>query len=213
MSILDLFRPAPPVEVAPTGEWPEESPEYYVAPPTYVIPEGAATPGEYLPTEDRLIPNRGDEHHGIVMDTSNMLIEPAPEDVIAEREALALADQDDYEPADTVMDPIPVQVVEMPVAQADEQSFNVTSRVMSIADGPQQICGRRFERKKVRIQTNDGKNVRIAPSLNELAQGEGWVVSGIAGIELDVTEAVYAAADSDDTTVRVLEEFVSRAEA
>lgn len=211
MKFSDLFKPEP--ERVVDESWPQETPEYYedTSVGTYQMPP--VQTDQWAPTADQTIPYRGVEEHGVPFDSSKLYIIPKKQSEESEG--------DNAEPTDvtivteTNIDPIPVQVVELPLPLTSAKRMATANFTLTRSGDPIRLAPRRMQRQKLVIAVTGSDTVMVSTD-KQLARTQGFLITaGMGTVELDITDDIYGYAPSTlaaDPVVYVLEEFTSEAD-
>lgn len=189
--------------VQPDQSWPIETAEYYVDDSInqYQLPPTAAMEDHWAPTADQVIPYRGVEDHGVPYDaTSNYVIPVAPDTTEPDTSSV-------QEYTEVLTNPIPVTVVEMPIPRGREYRVATAQWALVNAAEPTQVAPKSYRRNQVHLAVTGTDVVWISTDKQQVKSQGFPVIAGMAMVNLDCTDAIYAYAPTANATLYVLEEY------
>lgn len=214
MSMLDklksLLEPVPDQNVSDQSYPQEADPEYYddTSVGSYELPATAVLDDVWKPTADQVVPGyRGTEEHGVPYDATPMYIIPndqATADAKEKAEHDALDAQSQEITHETIMDPIPVQVVEMPSPIGQENRLGINSYTLVRGAVAVRIAPKSHRRSKLLLSVIGTDQVNIHTD-QQAASTTGYPVTAAKGdVELSTTDPVYAYAPASLATDPIL---------
>ena len=192
--------------VEPDKSWPVETTGYYedTSVPVIYSPPIGALQDEWAPTFDQVVPGyRGTEEHGVPFNTDSTYVDPG--------ESLP-ENTDTPSPVDTVhqepMDPIPVNVVSMPLPHGKEQRLTTSSFVIQASAQPIRFVPKSLVRTRLILTVASSDVVNISTD-SQQAISQGFPVTQWSHFELYTSQALWAynPSPSVDVTIYVIEEY------
>lgn len=205
-----------PVEVQPDTSYPNEAESGYYDDTSiakYELPPTAVLDDKWAPTADKVVPGyRGVENHGVPFDSSDQYIVPMDQATADMHEAAMKEAASSVEYAkETIVEPIPVTVVDMPEPAARQVKLGVTQ--YTIQPGVvQRIAPQSHRRTLLKITTIGAAGTYgfVHPDM-QAVQTIGFPVTGGEYLDLTTTQEVYGFVPTGGaaTTFCILEETVS----
>lgn len=212
MSFLDKLL-GQTVPIQKDESFPVETEEYWEdnSAATIYNPPTNGADEHWQPTADQVLPGyRGTQHHGVPYDAGvNYTIPQIPNTDAVDPDA---TDKDVDVLTETVMEPIPVVVLDMPVPVAVEK--RVATGQFSIpfvaAPGIQTatlIAQKSRRRSKLTIAVTGADVVWISSDPQDCISNGFCISAALGKVELEVTDQVWAYAPTSTSKVFVLEEY------
>ena len=184
--------------------WPVETSEYYedVSVNNYYMPP--VQTDQWAPTADQTIPYRGVEEHGVPYNATNAFVVP-----IAQGDAEPDEPSVDYE-VQTTIDPIPVNVVSMPLPHNRENRLATSQWTVVRGADPIRVAGQRLNRTRL-VVTCVGLDQVLFSTDKQYTKNGGMIVAAVSGaFTINSSDDIWAYAPTSlatDPILYVMEEY------